>query len=148
MSRLLKTCLIQYLFLDEIYSHLRSPPRKLERLSSVRLPIFKAYSGIVSHIEENYPVPGLHVDSAKKERKAQLNCLSRKEKLREMMVGRNYFAAYTVFSFAATFVDRSLGLGESFDLTRINVLYNEMVKNVLFSHRGGARVDGPLVRLR
>lgn len=99
VSRLLKTRLIQCLSLDETYTHPRGPPGRLKRLSYVGLPLCKACSSALSHSEEKYPVPGLHVDIAKEKQTAQLNGLSTGEKLGRIKEERNYYAADRAFPF-------------------------------------------------
>lgn len=41
----------------------------------MELPLFKAFNGVVAHIEDNYPVSGLFVDFGRKEQTEQLNGL-------------------------------------------------------------------------
>lgn len=87
VPRVRKTRLTQFLFSDEICSHTGGPLRKQKRLSPVRLPPLIACSVILAHIEEKYLVLVLHVDSAKKEKTAQLDNLFTRKRLRKMMEG-------------------------------------------------------------
>lgn len=52
VARLLKLCLHQYLFSDEIKSHPGGFAEKRKRLSSISLPPLKASNAILAHNEE------------------------------------------------------------------------------------------------
>lgn len=148
VSRLLKTCLVQYLSSDEIYSHPCGPNGKRKRLSSVRMALLRACNAILAHVEEKYALPGLHVDFAKTGKTTQLNGLFTADGLRGMLEGKDYYAVDMVFPFVAAFIDRSLGFEEKCELTRMNVLYIEIINKVLVDHRDRRWREGELLRLR
>lgn len=114
----------------------------------MRLPLFEACHAVLAHIRGKYPAPGLHADIAEKKQTAQLNGLFREDGQQGMMKGRTHDAIETVFSFAAPFVDRSLGFVEWCNLTRRNVIYTEMVNYFLSDHSETACTAEELASLR
>lgn len=58
-----------------------------------------------------------------------------------MLETKIYYAVDREFSFAVTFLDRSLSFERRYDLTRINVFYTEMTNKVLFDQRGNGWVE-------
>lgn len=92
----------------------------------MKLPLLKAINGVLAHTEKKCPVPYLHVDFGKKKRTAQLSGPFRGERVGEMLKSRNHYDFDTVFPYAATFVDRSLGLMKKSDLTRMSLLHTEI----------------------
>lgn len=73
------------------------------------LPLLKACSSILAHVEEKYPAPALQLGFGEKKQTTQLSDLLTGERLRRMMKGRNYYGVDTVLTFVAAFTDRSLG---------------------------------------
>lgn len=135
LPRLLKTCFIHFLSSDEMYSHLLGPLGKRNRFTSMRVPPLKLCSGVLSHIEEKYPVHGLSINFTRKKQPAQMHGLSPKEGLRGMMEGRGYYAFNAVLLFVAALIDRSPGLVEKCNMPPMFSLYAEMVSKVLFDQR-------------
>lgn len=70
VSRARKLCFVHHLPFDESYTHSGGPAGEQKSLSLVKPPLSKARIAIPTHIEENFRVPGLHVDFAKKEQRA------------------------------------------------------------------------------
>lgn len=85
---------------------------------------------------------------AKKEHTAQLNDLRSEERLQRTMEVGNWDGIDAVFPFDPAFVAKIPDCVERCDQTRMNVLYTEMVTEVLFDHRGRSWVKGELVRSR
>lgn len=56
-----------------------------------------------AHDEKKYTLPGLDVDSAKRENSEQLSCLFTREGLQGMVEGKEYYAVDMTFPFAASF---------------------------------------------
>lgn len=81
VARLLKTFWIQHLSQDETYSCSGGLPGKQKRLNLVTLPLLNACSGILAHTEEKCPVPGLCVESSKKNHTELLNGLFKRDGL-------------------------------------------------------------------
>lgn len=63
------------------------------------------------------------------------------------MMRRKYYASDELFPFVETFSDRNLGSVEKCDRTLMNVLYTEIVSEVLFIHRDETYVESDLVGL-
>lgn len=89
-------------------------------LSSQKSSLLKACNGIMYHVEGRYALLGLYFDYATKEEPAQLNALFIKDGSRKMLERKNYYAAHTVCSSVAFFVNRSAGSESSRDLIRLN----------------------------
>lgn len=138
---LLKTCLTHSFSLTSVVAPGRVGLELQKKLSSVTLLLLNACSGTLSHVEEEYRVPGLHVYLANEEGKASLNGLLKTETLRGMMKERISFAVDAEFSFVVTFTGRSPGFLESCKLTWMNVLPNKMRIQINFGHRGEAWVE-------
>lgn len=97
---------------DANYSHLGGPSGKQKTLSSVRLPLLEFCNGILAHMEERYPVSGIHADFARKEPTEQLSGPLTEKGLQRMTEGRNHYAVGRAFLFAAAIIDNSLGFPE------------------------------------
>lgn len=113
------------------------PHEKWIRLSSVRVLLLKACSGVLAHIEKKYLLHCSCVDFARNDHTAQLNGPFTRERLQGMMRGRNCYANDELLLSVVTFTDRSLGFVERCDLTRISVLCTEMVNRAIFDGKGG-----------
>lgn len=74
-------------------------------------------NGILTHLQEKYSVPDLHVNFAKKKRMTQLSGLSTGDGLQGMMERITYYAVGTVLPFAGAFIDRSFGFFQRCNLT-------------------------------
>lgn len=96
----------------------------------MRLPLFKACSGILTHIGEKYPVPGLHIDFAKKTQTARLYSIYTGKRMQVMMERGDFYVSDTFFPFFATFTDRSLHFVEKYVLTRVNAFYIKMFSRI------------------
>lgn len=136
------------MYLHETCSHRVRPPGKHKRLSSVRLSLPKACSGIPPPTEGKYPVSGLHVAFAENKQTAQLYGLLRGKRLQGMMEGRISYVDGTVFSVVPASTDKCLGFVERADLIRKNVLYTGTVKEALFSQRDDGWVKREMRRLQ
>lgn len=121
VSRLLKNCPIQYLLSEDVYSQPNGPSERKKRLSSFKRPLFGACIEILVHAEDKYALPGLNASFAKREKSAQHNGLFTRDGLRGMSKGKNSYATHVVFSSTASFVDRSIGLEERCELTRMYI---------------------------
>lgn len=94
--------------------------------------------GILTYIEEKNGIPGLHVDFIKKDRTAQLNGSFMRQRLPGMLKERKHHAGDALLLDVAALVGRSSGFVKRCDLTGVILLFTEIVKKVLFEHRGGA----------
>lgn len=112
------------------------------------MPLLKACSCILAHIEGRYPVPDMHVDLAKMEQRAQPSCLFTGAEQQGVMERRMDYASDTAFSFVPAFTDKSFGFAESCNLTRINSLYTETDEKVRLDQRDGWWVKSEVVTLR
>lgn len=92
-----------------------------KNLSTSRLPLLKACTDILSHIEPQYPILNWHVCFARKMQRRQLNVLFTRQKVREMMEGRIHYNVDVVLPFAAAFTEESSIFAEKCNLTGINV---------------------------
>lgn len=113
----------------------------------MRLPLFKMRSSILARVEEKFPFPKLHVQSARKKQTAQSSCLVTIENLRGLMKQGVYSAADTVVPINAALTDRCLGAVRKCDLAGMNMQYIESVDKVLFDQSGGDWVEGEQMRL-
>lgn len=147
MSRFMELCLVHFLSSEDIYSHPESPAREQKRLSSVMMPLLKAFNAISALTEKRYRGPGLRVDSGKKQQTEQLSCPQTGDELRGMMERRNCCAVDTVFPFIESLFGRSLAFVRACDYMKICMYYMEMVGRLLLDHNEEARTVGDLASL-
>lgn len=100
-------------------------------MSSARLPLLRACSGILPSIEKIYSAPGLHKDFENKEKAARLTSLLTRDELREIVQGITHYAVFAVLPFFARSIDRSIGFVERCSLSRMDALYAEMANTKL-----------------
>lgn len=67
VSRLSKSCLIQYFNCDDVCSHALGPAGMQRKLSSLKFSLLRAGNGILSLVEERYVLLEMHVSFVKKE---------------------------------------------------------------------------------
>lgn len=98
--------------------------------------LLKACNALLSHIEDRYLVPSLHLDLSQKEQTVQLNGMLIEDGLRGVMEEEIYSAAEMVFPFVAFIIDRRPGSVKGCDLTGMSVLYVEMISELLSITKG------------
>lgn len=74
---------------EEVFSHLARPSAKQSRPILLKMPLLRAWSGILAHIEKTYAPPGLHVKLAKREKTAEFNGLHTRVRLPVMQMGKD-----------------------------------------------------------
>lgn len=116
-------------------SHSRVTFRKKSSMRFLELPPLKTCSGILPHNKDNYPVSGLHVDSVKEARAAQLKRSPAEEKLQKMMKRRSCYAIAWMLSDFSPFIDKSPGFLKKCDLDRTNVLCTEITGRSLWNQK-------------
>lgn len=116
VSRLLKTCLAQWLSYSDVYSHSLRPAGKRRELNSLKMSLLKACNRILAHVEQIYALHGLHVGFAKK-KSAELNGLLTGHGLRGTLGEKDPHAVYMIFLLVASFTDGGIGYEASFDVT-------------------------------
>lgn len=68
---------------DDVYSDLLEPDGKRRKLTSLKRRLLKACIAILAQDKQKYALPGLHLNSAKKTKPAQLNALLTEDDLQK-----------------------------------------------------------------
>lgn len=76
--------------------------------------------------------------------KGQLDRLSTESVPQEILEERDHYEFNTVFSFAASFIDRSTGFDTKYDIARKIMQYTDIVFKVLADQRAVSWVEGEL----
>lgn len=71
--RLLKSSFIQNFLYGDVFSRPLTLAEKRRKLSSLKISSLKARKEVPVHVVQQYALPGLHLNAAKKHKTAQLN---------------------------------------------------------------------------
>lgn len=104
----------------------------------MKLPLLRAGSDLLTHIEKKFRFFGFHGNTAKKKHPAQLTGLFTKDGVRDMIDGSTYCLLDTVIP----------GSAESCDSIWMNLLCTEMNSRVLPNSRRGGWEESKLKKLR
>ena len=140
ISKLLKTCTIQLLSSDDLYTHPTKNSRQQRKFSSIKNKVLRSCNALLAAIEAQFPIPGVHVDYSKKESSVQLNGFFTHDGIKGMLEAKNYQNMDMIFPFIAAFIDRATGLEDTAMLTHVHATYS-LLMNTLSGKQNGSFTD-------
>ena len=141
ISKLLKTCMVQMLNSNSMFTNPNDNRRGQKRYSSMKTAILRGCNSLLAAIQNQYPLSGVNVDFSKKEASTSLNGLFTADGLKGMLEAKEYRAIDYVFPFVAAFVDRALGNEKNPHQTIIHSMYSGLLRYILCDIRGEVGKD-------
>ena len=148
VSKLLKVCMIQYMSSAELYTKNPGRGKRPRLFSSIRTSVLRGCNTVLAEFQKYYVMPGVKVDFSKHEGSSQLNGIFVQDGLRGMLEGKDYRTLDMFFPFIFGYVDSWLGYAEDAPLTKIHVMYTDLVNRLMSNNNGNGWSTGELQDLR
>lgn len=148
LSRLLKFCLILYLSSKLLSTKQSGRGKKPRVFNSIKTAVLRGCNTVLAEFQKYYVPPGLRVDFSKHEGSSQLNGIFVQDGLRGMLEGKDYRTLDCFFPFIFAYVDSWLGYSEEAPLTKIHVLYTDLVNRLMSDNYSNGWSDAELQDLR
>ena len=116
-----------------IFERLGSETKRAKQRTfrSIRKTVLKGVNDMLRSIDQQYYAPNLRVDFSKPERSTRLNGFYIEDGIRGMLEAKDFQRLDMVFPFAATFIDRMCCEEKEHPITKICVIYSDLVSKVL-----------------
>ena len=131
ISKLIKQCIVHRLSSPDLTTTTASRSGTPRTFKKVKKSILVGSNSILSAIERDYYITGLHVDFSKGEKGTNLNGLFTEDGIRGMLSAKDYHHVDMVFPFIAAFIDTCCDEVETAPLTSICTQYSDLVAWVM-----------------
>lgn len=146
--KFVKTCMIQYVSSNDLYTKHSGRGKRPRMFSSIRTSVLRGCNTALAEFQKYYVMPGVKVDFSKHEGSSQLNGIFVQDGLRGMLEGKDYRTLDMSFPFIFGYVGTWLGYYEDASLTRVHVMYTDLVNRVMSDNNSNGWSTEDLEELR